>query len=206
MNKRIAIVLAAGFLLLPSSTAVLAQRSKAAEIKRIDRYVRSIDRLTNRSKGPDLVFADTAGSDDKTTSWRRFASTKELEKFRETKETYTVAYNWRSNGRIVAANFTLFSESGDWAKYVDHYFRADGTLAKVRSELRTFYGDYIVIRDIYFDTKGRRIKRTMKYLDLTTKKPKKPTADFLADNSMASEVDYFKRTNLLPFAKLLKTR
>lgn len=190
-------------LILAVSSLSFAQDRNRAEIKRIDAYVRSIDRIANRKKDPDRVFADTADPEDKEAKWKRFDSTKALDKFRESKETYSVAYNWRSHGKIVASNFTLFSESGDWAKYINHYFRADGSLAKVRSELRTFYGDYIVIEDIYFDTKGKRLKRAIKYLDLTTKKPKKPTADFLGDNTMASEVDYFKRTGLLPFANLL---
>lgn len=186
-------------------TAVRAQKSAAA-IRQIDIYARSLDRLTRRHPEPDLVFANTADYDQKKPKWKSFASSKALEKFRENTETYTIAENWKQNRRIVLSNFTLFSPSGDWAKYVYHYFRSDGSLAKVTSELRTFYGDYIVIEDLYFDAKGRRLKRKIKYLDLTTRKPKKLTSDFLGDNSMASEVDYFKRTNLLPFNVRLKIK
>lgn len=202
--KTAALNLAFAFLLIAAVSAV-AQKGTSVQIRRIDAYAKSIDRITNKKQEPDVIFADTSQGDDKP-KWEKFDSTKALDKFREATETYTVAYNWTSKGTIVASNFTLFSPSGDWAKYVNHYFRADGSLAKVTSELRTFYGDYIVIEALYFDAGGRRLKRGIKYLDLTTKKPRKPTSDFLSDNSMTSGVDYFKRTKHLPFAVFLKTK
>lgn len=202
--KTVTLTLTVVFLMTIAMSAS-GQKASRAEIKQIDEYTRSIDKITKGRQEPDLIFADTAQDEEKP-KWQRFSSTKDLDKFRETTETYTVAYNWRAKRKIVASNFTLFSASGDWAKYIDHYFRSDGSLSKVRSELRTFYGDYIVIEDIYFNSRGRLLKRTVKYLDLTTKKPKKPTSDFFSDNTTASEADYFKRTDLLPFAKLLITK
>jgi hypothetical protein len=186
------------------STAAFAQKSKIAEIKRIDAYCKTVDAIPGKRKGAQLVFADVSDMNDKKEKWRKFASEKALEKFRETTETYTIAYNWLKNGKIVVSNFTLFSGSGDWAKYVYHYFRMDGSLARVESELRTFYGHYIAVRRLYFDRKGKMVHQSVKYLDLETKKPKKPSSDFLGDNSSWKEVDYFKKTSKLPFAHLLK--
>jgi len=188
-------------------TAVLAQTSKKAEIKRIDAYCKTVDALVKRTKKPDLIFADISDyNDDSKQKWRKFASEKSLEKYREnTAETYSIAYNWQRSGRIVKSNFTLFSPSGDWSEYVYHCFRPDGTLAKAEQEMRTFNGDLIIIQDVYFDRTGKLQKKSVKYLDLRTKKSIKPTKEFLEENKESiSEADYFKKTSKLPFAHLLK--
>jgi hypothetical protein len=178
-----------------------AQTKSSTEVRRIDALAKSIDRVAKRSK--KLVVADTANFDEDKTKWQLFDSEDALEKFRDKTETYTIAYSWKHSGRVIASNFTLFSPSGDWTKYVLHYFRTDGSVGLVRSELRTFYGEFIVKDDRYFDPRGRLIKRTRKYFDLTTGKPKRPTNEMREDNSSFYRVDYFKKAGDLPFAKLL---
>ncbi|MBK8466494.1 MAG: hypothetical protein IPL32_11740 [Chloracidobacterium sp.] len=183
----------------------LLGQSVKAEVKSIDAYCKSLDAVGKKRKTPELVFADVSGLTDKTEKWRSFASEKALDKYREDSETYSIAYNWRKNGKIVVSNFTFFSGSGDWVKYVYHYFREDGTLARVESELRTFNGDYIVNRRRHFDRSGKLISKTEKYLDLTTKKPKKPEGGgVMGDNP--KKIDYYKTTGKLPFAHLLKKK
>ncbi len=178
-----------------------AQANKTAEIKRIDSYVKTLDAFVKRNKRPQLIFADTSDyNENNKPKWRKFASEKTLEKFRETAETYTIAYNWRRNGKLVQSNFTLFSPSGDWAQYDYYYFRADGTIAKIASELRTFYGDLIVLRNLYFDGKGRLLRQTIRYRDLNTKKPVKKPKD---EDYQSTDVKIFKTVRQMPFAKLL---
>lgn len=198
------------FFILVCLLAVLpasAQKNKNAEIKRIDAYVKTLDAMVKKAKAPHLIFADTSdyeeGSQPK---WQKFADEKALETFRtETRETYTIAFNWLQRGRIVKSNFTLFSPSGDWTQYVFHDFRADGTLAHVQSEMRTFNGDLIITQDFYFDRTGRQLKKSVKYRDLMTDKPIKPTKEFLKNQgNFSNEVEYYKTTGKLPFAKLVK--
>ena len=153
-----------------------------------------------------IVIADTADYDKEKPDWKLFASEAELDKFRENSETYNIAYNFRKSGKLVASNFTKFSPSGDWSKYLFHYFRDDGSLAKVKSELRTFYGDFIVIRNIYFDRNGKQLKKTVKYLDLFTRKPKKPAKDYIDGSDLSSnEADFYKHASKLPFIKLISS-
>jgi len=177
-------------------------QSLKAEIAIIDTYCNGGDALTKKAKKPDLIFADTSDYTKQKAKpkWQKFASEKSLEKFREKSETYSIAYNWRRDGKIVASNFTNFSGSGDWAMYIFHCYRADGTLARVRSELRTFYGDYIVTQTRYFNGRGKQISKSLKYQDLTTKKPKKPTSE---NDQYFTDEDIFKTTAKLPFAKLI---
>lgn len=195
------------FLLFAFQTAiVLAQTNKKAEIKRIDAYCKTVDSFVKRNKKPQLIFADISDyNDDSKTKWRKFASEKALDNFREKTETYTIAFNWQKNGKLIHSNFTLFSPSGDWSQYVYHYFRPDGTLAKVDSNMGTFYDDMIVLQTLYFDSKGKLLRKAIQFKDLRTKKPKKPSKDFLKDSGdFVSGVDYFKKTSKLPFAQLLK--
>jgi hypothetical protein len=128
-----------------------------------------------------------------------------LEKFRESTETYTIAYNWLRNRRVIYTSFTIFSPSGDWAKYVYSYFREDGTLAKVEVDYRTFQGDLIILQNLYFDRAGKILKKTTKFKDLSTRKLKNPSKEYLRENSaLLNEVDYYRKNSLLPYAGLLK--
>ena len=187
------------FVLFAASLSVFSQTAKTNTVAQIEAYAKSIDQMTKRRKEPDLVIADVSDYDTDKPEWRKFKSTKELETFREKTETYTVAYNWRTNSKIVSSVFTVFSPSGDWAQYVTHYFRPDGSAAKVNTEMRTFNGDYIIIREYYFDARGKLLKKSAKFLDLTTKKPKKPTAEMLDEKSGFLKADHYKKVSALPF-------
>ena len=192
--------------LIFTSAVGLPQSKGTATVSQIDTYVRSIDGLMKRQKEPSLIIADVSDYDTDEPKWQVFKSSKELEAFREKTETYTIANNWRSKGKLVSSLFTMFSPSGDWATYVTHYFRADGSAAKVNTEMRTFNGDYIIIRNFYFDSRGKLLRKSAKYLDLTTKKPKKPTAEMQDENSEFYKADFYKSVSALPFYPLTKSK
>ena len=190
-----------GAVLLANS---LAGAQSASQIRKIDAYVATVKRVSASTRNPKTIVADTAEYDSGKTHWQKFASEKVLEKFRDKTETYSIAYNWISKGKLVQTNFTDFSPSGDWAQYTFHYFWPDGTIAKVEAEMRTFMGDYIIKRDFYMDAKGKVIKKTTGYFDLTTRKPKKPNKDILGDeNSGFAEITFYRTTDKLPFASLI---
>ena len=201
---RIAVlILISALLVLPG----FSQAGKRAEIKRIDPYAKTLDFFAKRNKRSNLVFADVSDYDQGKAKWRRFVSATALEKYREDDEVYGIANVWRRKSKVVLAVFTLSSPSGDWAKYVFMYFRPDGTIAKSESELRTFYGDFIVRQDFYFDVQGKLIKKTKNYFDLSTRKPKKPDDDYLGvQKGFVDEENYYLTTKKLPFAHLLKLR
>ncbi len=160
-------------LILSLSLSIAGQTRSSSTIRSIDAYVRSMDAFVSSRKEPDLVVADTAEINASKPAWKRFESAAALDKAREEHETYTIAYNWKRNGRIAAANFTYFSPSGDWSQYVNHYFRSDGTLAMVSAELRTFMDDCVVRQRFYFNSAGKRLMKTLRYFDLNTDRPRK---------------------------------
>lgn len=198
--RKIAFITA--FVVLSFVGTALAQSKVSPEVKKIDAYVKTVDAVRKKLKKPSLIFADTADIESDKEKWQSFASEKALEKFRAKDEVYTIGYNWLSGGKVVASNFTLSSPSGDWVKYNFHYFRSDGTLALVESDYRTFMGDFMVVRRRYFDTDGKQIHLTAKFLDLKSQRPKEHSGGVMGDDP--DEVDYYLTTAKLPFAGLLK--
>jgi hypothetical protein len=189
-------------LIIPMALTSLSVAQTGA-VAKIDTYVAAVKRVSNSRREPKIVVADIAEYDKEKSEWKRFDSEKALEKYREEKgETYSIAYNWKRQGKLIATNFTDFSPSGDWSQYTFHYFREDGSLAKVEAELRTFYGDYIALRNYYYNDKGKQIKQTTRYLDLNTNKPKKPSKNMMDPNSFKPEI--YKTVDKLPFASLVK--
>lgn len=191
----------ASFVVICIAAGISAQ---SAAVKSINSYCKVAAALQNQRKTPELIFADTAGQEDNKEKWRSFVSEKALEKFRKNSETYTIAYNWRRGGKIIASNFTLFSGSGDWVKYNNHCFRDDGSLARIESDYRTFMGDFQVIRKRYFDETGKAIGSSVRYLDLKNGKPKAAKDGVMGDDPEL--VDYYKKTSKLPFAHLVKQK
>lgn len=106
---------AAVFAIITAASAASAQ--SAAEITKIDRYVATVKKITGAKRKPKLIVANTADYDQEKDNWQKFASEKALEKHRERSEAYSIAYNWKSKGALVATNFTDFSPSGDWSQY-----------------------------------------------------------------------------------------
>ena len=203
MKKSIT-VFTAILLLILFSQINYSQNKNSNLVRQSEVYVEKIKAETKNRKEPDLIFADT--SQNNKSKWRKFASSKILKLFREKSETYSISNNWLKNKKIIISIFTIFSESGDWANYIYYYFRQDGTLAKLESEYRTFHGNFAAIKDVYFDSKGRVLKRNTKYVDLDNKS-KKPDKDYLSENSpMMNDFVYYKTTNKLPFYHLLKSK
>ncbi len=197
--KKTTIVLA---IFLCSVGITFSQNKKTTLIKQIDAYTKKIDSITKFQKDPTLIFADI--SQTSKPKWRKFTSTKTLEKFREKTETYSISYNWTKNHRIVISTFTFFSESGDWANYVYYYFRQNGTLAKIETEYRTFYGHFVAIQNIYFSPNGKLINKTIKYYDFDDKPIKTPT-EWLPDNKdQMSDFNFYKTIAKLPYSHLVK--
>jgi hypothetical protein len=151
-----------------------------------------------------LVFADTSDPGDKA-RWERFASNDKLEEYREKRETYSIANVWLAEGRVAAAVFTLFSESGDWAKYVTHCFRKDGSLERASVEYRTFYGHFVMVEKQEYDRSGTLIISKKDYFDLRTDEPKNvPEEDLEANNNLMKD-DVFKSVRDLAFSALIVT-
>lgn len=172
------------------STQAAAQKPTLVSI---NSYVRQVDQFIKRH--PRRVFANASEAEDEADHWREFKTVAEVESGETTFD--ETAYVWEKTGKLVAANFTFTSQSGDWAHYVTCYFREDGTLAKIHAQLNTFHGNLSVIREKFYDGRGKLLHTSARYLDLKSQKPTR-SRDF-----MDQEIPLYLRARDLPFYKLL---
>lgn len=175
------------------------------DVVSIETYARGLDTYIKRNARAARYFADTAAneSDNAPARWQEFRTKAALDNAWQNGKTYTSSNVWfNQTGELVVALFTFSSPSGDWAQYMTNYYRKDGTLAKSSAELRTFMGDIIRIHNRLYDNKGKLLREQTRFLDLTTRKPKRVKKDEFMD----MEVPLYASTSALPFNNLLKRR
>jgi hypothetical protein len=177
------------FLIIASSTSLAQTKSSISDI---NTYVAEVDHFTKTNK-THRRFADVASENDEKEIWKEFKTDKAF----EDATWYQGASVFSRKGKIVAAFFTFTSPSGDWFHFIDYYFRDDGSLAMIRARLNTAYGNTSVVRQRYYDSAGKLISSTRKFLELTTNKEIKPV-DF-----MDEPIPVYKKASVLPFRKLL---
>jgi len=169
---------------------------QTTELAAIGSYAKAIDQFTRRNPGKGRFFGNVAGAEDEQDKWRAFKSAKQMAKA----DPYESASVWLKDGKVVAADFSFTSPSGDWYHFVNYYFRADGTLAKIHAQLNTFAaadGGLSVVRDEFYDSRGKLLRTSTRYLDLKSQKPRK-RADF-----MDQPIPAYQTVRDLPFYKLL---
>ncbi|HSS20660.1 MAG TPA: hypothetical protein VLL54_11345 [Pyrinomonadaceae bacterium] len=177
--------------LLLCAFEVTAQRPTPASI---NSYASQIDRFARQHRA--RVFANIfSESEDEQANWREFKNAKDLENsgvaFAEQADV------WLQGTNPVRASITIATTSGDWVQDIDYYFREDGTIAKIRSQLNTFHGNVSVIKEKYFDTTGTLLRTTTRVLDLKSRKRSR-SRDY-----MDQEIPFYRRAQELPFYKLL---
>jgi hypothetical protein len=188
--RKFLLILVAVFLVsLFSYARVSAQKPTAASI---NSYVDQVNRFVRSHRG--RIFANTASEDSEQDNWREFKSVAQLKK---SESAFEQAHVWLRAKSPVTARFALTSPSGDWFQYVYYYFREDGSLAKIQSELNTFHGNLTVITNRIYDVDGKLLQVRTKYLDLKSHKPTR-SRDF-----MDQEIPLYVKARDLPFYNLL---
>jgi hypothetical protein len=129
--------------------------------------------------------------------WQTFRSAADLAAAANNATFEDQAWVWENDGNIVHARITLPSES--WTIVADYCFRPDGTTAEIVSDVENFAVNQIDHHEWDFDTRARIRDIRQQFLDLDTRKPRKPERDL-------TEVDttiYFKAADL-PFRVLVQ--
>jgi hypothetical protein len=103
--------------------------------------------------------------------WKEFPSNAERHAARTDDNLNELADVWMFPGEGSLVRMVFTSPSGDWSDYVDYCFRADGSLAAIDAELRTFHGNMIVNRGWLYDAEGRKTGGHISYRDLQTQQP-----------------------------------
>ena len=177
------------FLSQPLST----RAQTPATVTSINSYAAEVNRFVKVNK-KHRIFADISTENDKNAKWKEFKSDKAL----DDATWYQASNVFSKEGKIVGAMFTFTSPSGDWYHYINYYFRDDGSLAKIRAQLNTAYGDISVVRNRYYDPTGLLIRSTKRFQDIGTSKVVKAPVGFIDE-----PIPLFKKVSDLPFSKLL---
>lgn len=138
----------------------------------IDKSCKAMDAILKENKGsPDgapQVFAVV--SSDAPQEWKAFPSEADLQEACP-KGWYRRALYYRLPQDRVFVSCEFKGPSKEWVQYVKFYYREDGTLEKIHSDYRRF-GAYEkskgmeqqflvkVLRDRYYDSDGKCIKKT----------------------------------------------
>lgn len=200
MTIRILVTLG-GLLVLTAAAAGQEQKAAApqkTELAAIGSYAKSIDQFTKRNAKKRRIFGIVPGEEDKGDKWAEFKYVRQAVQANLDDSVYV----WLKDGQVVAAEFSFTSSSGDWYHYVNYYFRADGTLAKIHAQLNTFSGPdggISVIRDKFYGSGGKLLHTATRYLDLKSQQPRK-RGDF-----MDEPIPDYKTVRDLPFLKLLRS-
>src|SRR5712664_2011608 len=200
-------VVAAVVSILVFVTLIVAQTPSGAKpttessgVAAIDAYCKGLDDFINSQRNRARILG---GEVDQTgvTKWKEFKSRRAREKV----YLEDVADVWMKNGKPVVAEWNSETNSGDWSKFVQYYFRDDGTLAKMRTTFAGFmvlseHGGRIVQERIY-SPKGKLLQKRLHCFELEKKhRPIKCSGDY-------SNYDgtYHRRAQNLPFSGLLKS-
>lgn len=184
----------------PARRATTSQSRVAAQIAAIEKYCKGIDRYIELGSKPVRFFADVSDGKTEKPRWQEFSSSRKRDEFAE--ESYQTADVWRRAGRTILVLHSFSSPSGDWMHAVNYYFRADGTLCRTSSTLRTFYTSDArplrVVRNQFYDVRGKLLGTSAEYFDIRTGKKQKSVSYFKNDPPV------YKRVSNLPFYDLLK--
>ena len=195
-------------LLAVSATLAHAQTDREAarrppEVESIEAYVRGVDLLVDSAVeqgGPFRVFAQFAPPRGKTTGWREFADEGAVEEVVKTEQPGMVvqARVFMRAGGVAAVYSSVGVEDG--AVWTDHYFRADGSLAKLDTRWRTLGGELQMVRERYYDAAGQLLWSWVEYVDLAAGTPVAKLRPGLSE----PKTDIYLRTDRLPYHSLLK--
>ena len=189
---RFVMILLGLFLVSPAVGA----RSTAAEVRQVSRYCKQVDSYVREHPSAFVNLRRGSGvNNDGDGKWRRWPKARAAEAVDSNGD----ARLWRRDGKIVFVTFLLQSGSRDWALYVSNYYRLDGTLAKIESELRTFYGNVSVERDWLYRPDGSLISFKARCFKLPGREPAQ-----LDDNFIDIPVPLYPTVAHLPFQSLLR--
>jgi hypothetical protein len=187
------------FTFLTSGIDAQTRREVAAEVRLIEQYTNKVDRVVNDPRQRFRIFGDVSSArEDGPSVWKEFKNENEMDAAGTGENLNVQAKVWAVDQKIAGAKLFFTSPSGDWAHFVDYYFRPDGSLAKIRGQLNTFYGNVSVIRSQYYSASGKLLQSSTTYFDLTTHRRKRKPVDFFDQ-----PVPVYPSVDRLPFNNLL---
>jgi hypothetical protein len=176
---------------------------RPAEVDNIEAYVRGVDLLVDSAGeqgGQFRVFAQLASPRSKAPGWREFADEDAVDELVKAEQPAMVvlARVFVRAGSVAAVYASVGVEDG--VVWTDHYFRADGSVAKVDMRWRTLGGELQMVRERYFDAAGQLVWSWVEYVDLAAGTPLPKLRPGLSE----PKTEIYLRVDRLPYHGLLK--
>ncbi|HEY3068495.1 MAG TPA: hypothetical protein VGL09_22100 [Methylomirabilota bacterium] len=176
---------------------------RPAEVENIEAYVRGIDLLAESGEqqgGRFRLFALFAPARGKTPSWREFADEAVLDETIKAEQPSTVALArvFMRAGAVAAVYTSVAGEDG--VVWTDHYFRADGTLAKLETRWRTLGAELQMERERFFDGAAQVLWSRVELVDLAAGTP----VPRLRPGISEPKPEIYLRADRLPYHALLR--
>ena len=184
----------------PSAAKLTARPS---EVAAIDAYCKKLEAFKNSKRNRVRILG--AGADETDVpKWKEFKSRRAREEALNS-ILDNVADVWMNNGKLMIAELNFETNSGDWSKFVQYYFRDDGTLAKMRATFAGFmvfseHGGGRIVQERIYSSTGKLLQKRLDCFELEKKNRRiKCSGDY-------SNYDgtYYRRAQNLPFYGLLK--
>lgn len=183
---------------VPAASTSLFAQGHDKSVAEQTRYCKTVYEFT-QSNPPNVFLAEVEPASSKSRArWREFPTKEELEK---DEHHLNAALVWLRDSKIVAANLTISSGSGDWFQYGDYCFDSDGRLAEVKEELRTSYGSIVAKRTYVYDGTGKLLEKIEKFTEFDNTTPKQPNEDFIDEI-----LPIYLRSDDLPFIQVLRQK
>jgi len=209
-RQKKALVVAAVVSVLAFATLIVAQTPSAAkpttepsEVAAIDAYCKELDTFKNSKRNRARILG-AEGDETEVPKWKEFKS----RGARGEAFNYIladVADAWMKNGKLVIAELNFETNSGDWSKFAQYYFRDDGTLAKMRTTFAGFmvfseHGGGRIVQERIYSSNGKLLQKRLHCFELEKNQRRiKCSGDY-------SDYDgtYYRRAQNLAFYGLLK--
>ena len=164
----------------------------APRIVAVEKYTDELDSYAKLNPQARRFFVNT--SETQPGNWQEVGGEKEI-------ENKSSAVVWMKNGKAVIA--LLSSQAMETSQKVTYYFRDNGTLAKIHSEMFIKAGNMDAVRDRSYDPKtfAILIRDFSRCFNFETSQAK-PCGD--AATLEAKAIPVYMKTTELPFYALLK--
>ena len=187
-------------LIVAQTPSAVKPTTKSSEVAEIDAYCKELDDFKNSGRNRARILGAELNQTE-VPKWKEFRSRRARGKaFFE-----DVADVWMKNGKVVVAELNSETNSGDWSKFAQYYFRDDGTLAKMRTTFAGFmvfsdHGGGRIVQERIYSAKGKLLRKRLHCFELGKKHRRiKCEGDY-------SNYDgtYYRRAQDLGFYGLLK--
>lgn len=195
-----------------SSVAQSALNSRSLnDVASIEAYSKSLEAFKNRNRNRARIFGNIVSPNQETypvrhdapRHWEKFPTRKARESAPKGYDSYDGAEVWTRDGKVVLAQFEIDRYFYGGERVVTYYFRADGTLAKIRLKFFDPNVDVHVVKEIIYDLKGGVLRTQMQCVHMAENGRRRVVNCSSRLEGSNQDASVYRRVEELPFIDLM---